>query len=89
MAPGSRHFDHVHALKPTAAVELDERTLRPHAFPGCQRQITNIEKSDGAAMDRQILLLHVKLVRSRRPHPAFGPDKVLRHFILPPSMCRW
>src|SRR5688500_16490468 len=88
---GAGDLDHVHALKPAAAVELDECAARAHARPRSQTQLADIVEAHGAAMQRKILLLHVNLIGSCLPYPALGADKIFRHdWVSPlnsPSRC--
>ncbi len=83
------HLDNTHPLKPAAAVKLDERALCAHALPRRQSQIAHVVKPHRAAMDRQILLVHEKLVGRGWPYPAFCTDKILRHASLPPLIIRF
>jgi len=82
----SGHLDHVHSLKPGAAVELDECALSAHTLPRCQSQVADVIESHRAAMDRETLLLHINLIGSRLPYPTLGANEILRHVSLPPSI---
>src|SRR5262245_11662389 len=62
------HLDYVHPLEPAAAVKLDERASCAHAFPRCQSQIADVVESHRAAMDREILLIHVNFIRTGLPY---------------------
>ena len=78
------HLDDVYPLEPAAAVKLDERASSAHALPRSQRQVTDVVEAHRAAMDGEILLLHVNLIGSGRPYPALGTDKVLLHTLVIP-----
>jgi hypothetical protein len=76
----ARHLEHMDSLQSAAAVELDKSPMNAHAFPPPERQFANIIESDGAAVNREILLRHVCLIGRCLSDPAFGADKVLFHF---------
>src|SRR6185503_21019315 len=73
-------LEHMYALQSAAAVEFQKSAFNPHTFPPPERQIANIVEADGATVNGEILLRHVRLIRRCLSDPAFRTDKVLLHF---------